>query len=66
MTTHGARIYPPNKKTGRLIIKQTVKSKAGNFIIDGHKEAFVSLNDDEAIATAIRDALAGKLTNKDG
>jgi len=47
-----------------MIIKQTVKSDAGKFVIDGQKEAFVSLDDDNAIVTAIREALAGKLTNK--
>jgi hypothetical protein len=65
MQTHSARIYPPNKRSGRLIVKQTVKNKAGRFIIDGQKERFVLLSDDKAIASAIRDALAGKLKNKD-
>ena len=64
MPTYGARVYPPNKKSDRMIIKQTRKNDAGNFVVDGHKEAFVPLNDDRAIAEAIRTALTGSLKSK--
>jgi hypothetical protein len=64
MKTYAARVYPPHKRSGRFIIKQTVKNSSGNFVIDGQKEAFVSLDDDKAIAEAIRDALSGKLTSR--
>ncbi len=64
MSTYGASVYPPDKMSGRFIVKQTIKNKAGNFVVDAQKETFVSLNDDDAIASAIRNALAGKLKKR--
>ena len=63
MRTHACRIYVVSP--GRLLIKQTVKSgqeKNDPYVIDGYKEAHVALDDDKAIADAIRAACAGELT----
>lgn len=59
---YGARVYA--LANGRITVKQTIKSvakKAGEFVIDEDRERQVDLNDDIAIADAIRAALAGKL-----
>ena len=45
-------------------MKQTVKSgpnSADEYVIGGHRERHVDLNDDAAVANAIREALAGQL-----
>lgn len=60
----GARVYPLGKK--RLVIKQTVKSGTGytdryKATDPYHHERHVNVNDDAAIAQAIREALTGTL-----
>ena len=59
---HGARVYL--LPAGRICVKQTVKrgsNQNDDYVIDSQKERHVDLNDDGAIAKAIRDALAGQL-----
>jgi len=34
-----------------------------SYVIDGQKERHVKVNDDSSIADAVRDGIAGKLTN---
>ena len=48
----------------RLIVKQTIKRGSGQndpFVIDGHKEKHVNINNDSEIADAVRNGVAGKL-----
>jgi hypothetical protein len=57
---HGARVFPLNN--GKALVKQTVyKSQSNQYVIDGHRERHVDLNNDAEVAGAIRDALAGQL-----
>jgi hypothetical protein len=49
---------------GRLVIKQTKKrgSKQNDpYVIDEQKETMVNIDDDSAIADAVRNGVAGKL-----
>ncbi len=55
----GARVY---RLAGKLLVKQTVlRGMPPEYVIDEQRERHVSDADDTAIATAIRDAVAGKL-----
>jgi hypothetical protein len=59
----GVRIFKISKET--ILVKQTIKNgekQNAPYIIDGQKERHVSLTDDSAIAEAVRDGVAGKLT----
>ena len=62
-TKYGARVSLLDDKTA--IVKQTIKREGSAqndpYVIDEHKEAMVSLDDDQAIADAVRGALAGTL-----
>jgi len=61
---YGVRVFKVSGET--LLIKQTVKSGSNSndpYIIDDHKERHVKINDDSAIAEAVRDGVYGKLTN---
>ena len=59
----GARVYPiPDSNRAR--VKQTVKDDNDSndeYVIDDDRERFVDLNNDAAVAQAIRDSLAGNL-----
>ena len=60
---YGARVYPMGKDG--LLVKQTVKSGSGytdKYKVSDtyHHERHVKLDNDAAIAQAIRDALRGK------
>ncbi len=58
---YGARVFllRPQKT---LLVKQTIKRrKSGRFVIDGHRERFVSIDNGTAIADAIRQAVSGRL-----
>ncbi len=60
---YGAKVYQVSKSV--LLIKQTVKRGTGQnapYVIDGHKEAHANLDDDAAIANAVRSAIKGNLT----
>ena len=60
---YGARVFKVSNDT--LLIKQTVKRGRGQndpYVIDEQKEKHVNLGDDAQIASAIRDAMEGKLT----
>lgn len=60
---YGARVYGMRKK---LLVKQTVlRGTPPEYVVDEHKERYVSESDDTAIASAIRDAVAGKLDAKE-
>jgi hypothetical protein len=60
---HGARVYGMRNK---LLVKQTVlRGAPPEYVIDEQRERYVSENDDSAIASAIRDAVAGKLEGKE-
>ena len=59
---YGVRIFKMDEYT--LLIKQTVKSGSGptdEYIIDGHKERHVEIDDDSGIADAVRDGVNGRL-----
>ncbi len=57
---YGARVYLISGK--KLLVKQTVLSGTPpEYTIDEHKEQYVSLSDDSAIASAIRKAVQGRL-----
>lgn len=59
---YGVRVFKVSEDT--LIIKQTIKSGSrptDHYVIDGQKECHVSIDDDSAIADAIRNGVAGKL-----
>ncbi len=64
---HGARIYQFENK---LLVKQTVlRGNPSEYVIDSDaegtpKEVHVKPDDDAAIASAVRAALAGKLKGK--
>jgi len=45
----------------RILVKQTVQAPQGRYVIDEQRERHVNVDDDAAIAQAIRDALAGDL-----
>ena len=56
---YGARVY---LHSGRLLIKQTVlRGIPPEYVIDEHRERFIAEDDDAAIASAIRDAVQGRL-----
>ena len=60
---YGVRVFKIS--ADRLLIKQTIKSGSGpndRYVIDGQKERHVKVNDDSAIADAVRDGVSGKLT----
>lgn len=60
---YGVRVFKVSEKT--LLIKQTIKrggTQNDPYVIDGHKERHVKINDDSAIADAVRDGVSGKLT----
>jgi hypothetical protein len=59
----GARVYLlPSKK---LLVKQTtLRGEPPEYVIDEHKEQHVSVNNDVAIADAIRKAVSGELPAK--
>lgn len=59
---YGARLYKMDE--GTLLVKQTVKSGGGHtdpYVVDEDREEYVDLNDDRAIARAVRRALNGEL-----
>ena len=59
---YGARVFKVLNDT--LLIKQTVKRGRGQndpYVIDEQNEKHVNLGDDAQIASAIRDAMEGKL-----
>ncbi len=59
---YGVRIFKVSEST--LLIKQTIKSGSrpnDAYVIDGQKERHVNIDDDSAIASAVRDGIAGKL-----
>jgi len=59
---YGARVY---RLPGKLIVKQTVlRETSSEYVVDGQKERHVPEGDDGAIASAIRDAVQGKLAEK--
>ena len=56
---HGARVY---MYAERLLIKQTVlHGTPPEYVIDEQRERYVAQNDDTAIASAIRNAVQGRL-----
>ncbi len=60
----GARIFAVSDS--KALIKQTLSREGSTeYVIDrtqgGHREKFVSLNDDAAVAQAVREALVGNL-----
>jgi hypothetical protein len=56
---HGARVY---LLAGKLLVKQTVlRGTPPEYVVDSQKEIHVDLEDDGAIADAIRAAVSGKL-----
>ena len=65
MPKYGVRIYPLDNQV--ILIKQTVKrDSSGVYVVDTmedgeHREAHVPVDDDAAIASAVRDALHGLL-----
>ncbi|MFC2018680.1 hypothetical protein ACFLU4_01820 [Chloroflexota bacterium] len=65
MPKYGVRIYPLDSQI--ILIKQTVKREgSGVYVVDtmedgNHREAHVPIDDDTAIAAAVRDALHGLL-----
>jgi hypothetical protein len=59
MPKHGARVYRVGE---RLLVKQTVlRGNPPEYVIDQQRERHVGAEDDHAIATAIREALDGRL-----
>lgn len=59
---YGVRVFKVSEAT--LLIKQTIKSgkgKTDEYVIDGQKERHVKIDDDSAIADAVRDGVAGRL-----
>ena len=61
---YGVRVFKVSEKT--FLVKQTVKKGRNQndpYVIDGQKERHVKVNDDSSIADAVRDGIAGKLTN---
>ena len=59
----GARVYA--LANGKALVKQTVKSgpnATDDYVIDGHKEKYINLNNDVEIAEAVRQALSGQLS----
>lgn len=55
--THGARVFGMGDV---VLIKQTVlKGTPPEYVIDEHRERHVAIDDDAAIAAAIRDAVTG-------
>ena len=66
----GARVYlmnEPNETTSKLVILVTQTRKRGvrqnsPYVIDSpRRDRFIDYDDDEKLATAIRDALNGQL-----
>jgi len=58
----GARVY---RLRDKLLVKQTIlRGIPPDYVIDGHKERHVHVDDDAAIAEAIREAVSGKLKHK--
>jgi hypothetical protein len=56
---HGARVY---RVGARILVKQTVlRGTPPEYVIDEQRERHVHQDDDRGIATAIRDALEGRL-----
>jgi hypothetical protein len=64
MGKHAAKVYPLNGPT--VLVKQLVKGSKNVYVtdLDGkrHRERHVRLDDDKALADAIRAAMAGRLT----
>lgn len=56
---HGARVYLVGD---RILIKQTVlRGTPPEYVIDEQRERHARVDDDAAIAQAVRDAVNGKL-----
>lgn len=59
---YGVRIYKVSDSM--LLVKQTIKSGSRQndaYVIDEQKECHVNVDDDIAIANAVRNGIAGKL-----
>lgn len=57
---HGARVYLVGKT---ILVKQTIlRGKPPEYVVDQQRERHVDAHDDAAIAAAIRDAVAGRLS----
>ena len=57
---HGARAYLVGKT---ILVKQTVlRGMPREYVVDEHRERHVRVDDDAAIAEAIRDAVGGRLS----
>jgi hypothetical protein len=65
MEKHSAQVYPLAGR-GTVVVKQLVKRPHGRYVIDGQRERHVPLDDDRKLATAIRDAMAGRLREDEG
>ena len=56
---YGARVYLVGRT---ILVKQTVlRGKPPEYVVDEQRERHVKANDDGAIASAIREAVAGRL-----
>jgi hypothetical protein len=56
---YGARVY---RLAGKLLVKQTVlRGTPPEYVIDEQRERHVPEDDDKAIATAVRDAVSGRI-----
>ncbi len=59
MPKHGARVYRVGSK---LLVKQTVlRGNPPEYVVDEQRERHVAIDDDRALAAAVRDAVNGKL-----
>ena len=56
----GARIYGLDRYT--VLVKQTKSIGGGKYTLDGQREKHCHIGDDAEIAQAVRDAIAGRLT----
>jgi hypothetical protein len=65
MVKYGARVYQLDYE--KILIKQTIQKEIlGEYVVDTidedqHRETHVPINDDKAIADAVRTALRGEL-----
>ncbi|MGI2335755.1 MAG: hypothetical protein ACRKGH_03815 [Dehalogenimonas sp.] len=65
MVRYGARVYQLDYE--KILIKQTIqKETLGEYVVDvmdkgKHRESHIPINDDHAIAEAVRTALRGEL-----
>lgn len=56
---YGARVY---KVGDAILVKQTVlRGSPPEYVVDGQKERHAREGDDAAIASAVRDAINGRL-----